>query len=59
MFLTEYIDPCLGIKLSRLRSGLTAVNMAVIHLHIIYAQSSIGEELEANVLYKTQRERVC
>lgn len=59
MFLTEHIDPRLGIKFSRLRSAFTAVQMAIIHLHVIYTQSSIGEELEANVLSKTQRESVC
>ncbi len=55
MFLTKNIHPRLGRKFSRLRFALTAVQVAIVHLHIIYTQRSIGEELEANILYKKER----
>lgn len=58
MFLTKHIYPRLAIKFSRLCFALTAVQVAVVHLHVIYTQSSIGEEFEANILYK-KRERVA
>lgn len=57
MFLTKHIYPRLGIKFSRLCFALTAVQVAVVHLHVIYTQRSIREELEANILY--EKERAC
>lgn len=48
--LTQHIDSSLGVKLSSFSSALTAVQMSIIHLHVINAQRSIWEQLEAHVL---------
>ena len=53
--LTQDPDPGLAEQPPGVRLGLAAVHVAVVHLHVVDSQRTIGEQLEAAVLQGERR----
>jgi hypothetical protein len=56
--LTQYIDSGISRQLASLCPAHTGIHLTIIHLHIIDAQSTIGEHCKAWVLIKKRGRRV-